>query len=287
MTDKNCADDRFQEAGPPEGFSNPADVYDPKLSKVIAEENKIRQLSGEAPYDPLEVGSPSPKEQGDTGGPRAGTAKNQKNAEGAFVLSLAEISALCRDTLDPQMVSGLLIQILVSHFRDPDSFFNQDLKELRWTEDPSTNKIRITTLTRWDPKGASQVPALVVSRGDTQFSRIAIGDSDAVGKSGEETFTRKVASTYKIICIGGTAAESELLAFEVTRFLTIFSPALRRRTPAFNIEVDQLSSLVQIEEMSNQLGVFVALHLEFPWTWGISEQGPILKSFTLKTPPTA
>lgn len=287
MTDPTCTDTRFEEAGPPEGFKDPADVYDKKLSKVITEENKLRQFSGEAPYDPLEVGSPAIKEQGDTGGPRAGTAKNEKNSSGAFVLSLAELSDLCRDTLDPQMVSGLLIQILVSHFRDPESFFNQDLREIRWTEDPTTNKIRITTLTRWDPKGASQVPALIVSRGDTQFSRIAIGDADAVARSGEETFTRKVTTTYKIICIGGTPAESELLAFEVTRFLTIFSPALRRRTPAFNIEVDQLSGLVQIEEMSNQLGVFVGLRLDFPWTWGMSEQGPILKSFTLKTPPTA
>lgn len=287
MTDSNCTDHRFEQAGPPVGFKDPAEVYDKDLGQVIADENKIRQLSGEAPYDPLEVGAPSPKEQGDTSGPRPGKAKNQKNSSGAFVLSLAEISDLCRDTMDPQMVSGLLIQILVSHFRDPDSFFNQDLRELRWDNDPSLNKIRITTLTRWDTKGASQVPALIVSRGDTQFSRIAIGDADTVAKSGEELFTRKVASTYKIICVGGTPAESELLAFEVTRFLTIFSPALRRRTPAFNIEVDQLSGLVQIEEMSNQLGVFVALRLDFPWTWGMSEQGPILKSFTLKTPPTA
>ena len=86
--------------------------------------------------------------------------------------------------------------------------------------------------------------------------------------------------------MGGTPAQTELLVFEVAQFFTIFSGVIRRRTPIYNIEVDGISPLVQIEEMSNKLGAFVTINLQFPWTWELEEQAPILKSFTLKTSAT-
>lgn len=290
MTDPNkCSDTRFEEAGPP-GFVDPAKVYDPDLSQVIKDENDINRLAGNELSDPLGVGVASPTEPGTGGGPVPGHGKHESEETEfgtAYVLSLKEITDLCNQALNPQMISGLLVQMLVSHFRDESAIFLDELKGYVWSNDVNTNKIRITTLSRWDAKLANQLPAIIVARDNMQFTRMTIGDSDTIsGSTGEEVFTRKVQCAYKIICLGGTPAESELLAFEVLQFITIFSPAFRRRTPIFNIEVDQLSGLVQIEEMSNKLGAFVTLHLEFPWTWGMNEQGPILKSFTLKTTAT-
>ena len=114
-----------------------------------------------------------------------------------------------------------------------------------WSEKSELNKIRITTLAKWGPREANQVPSIVISRGGLEFSRLAIGDADSTYAE-EELFTRKVKGTYTISCIGGTPAESELLGFEVCEFLTIFSPAFRRRTPIYNIEVDQISPLVHM-----------------------------------------
>lgn len=271
----------FEPAAPP-SYKDPSEVYDGELSKVIKNENDLAAISGDPKSDPLLIAVAGDKEGTYTGQPNPGTSKNERSADGTFVMNIAELSDLCIRGLSPQVMTGLMIQFLVSHFRDAESIINPDLRGLVWSENPKENKIRITTLAKWSVKDAGQVPAIVVSRGPMQFERIAIGDTDASYRE-ESLFTRKVKGGYTISCVGGTPAESELLGFEVSEFLTIFSPAFRRRTPIYNIEVDQISQLVQIEEMSNKLGVQVGLHVEYPWTWSLSEQAPLMKSFTLKT----
>lgn len=277
-SDKDCF---FQEAAPP-AYKDPSEVYDEGLGKVIKEENEVAELTNEPKVDPLGIAVDSPKDGTYTGIQNAGTGKAEKGEDGAFVLNINELSDLCRRGLSPQVVTGLMIQFLVSHFRDPNSIINPELRGLVWSEKSELNKIRITTLAKWSPKEANQTPAIIVSRGPLEFSRLAIGDADASYRE-EDLFTRQVKGTYTFSCVGGTPAESELLGFEVCEFLTIFSPAFRRRTPIYNIEVDQISQLVQIEEMSNKLGVQVGLHVEYPWTWALSAQAPLMKSFTLKT----
>lgn len=281
--EKPCVDTRFETAGPPEVCDPKLAILDEQLKAEISTENELAGFVDKDPTaDPL--GECPPKapnpEKMTTSGNKA-LPSQATGPEGPYVMSLTEITELCSRFPSPQTMTGIVLQLLIYHFSDPARIFLEELKTKIWTAEPKTNSLRITTNTRWSPKDADQVPAIIISREKMAMSRMVIGDAD-VKHGEEELFTRKVDSLYKIVVIGGTDAETELLGFEVNQFFTVFSPALRRRTPIYNLEVLEVSPLTAVEELGNRLAVSVILKLEYPWTWSLQEVAPILKSTTIK-----
>jgi len=281
--EKPCVDTRFEQAGPPEGCDPKLDIIDPKLKAEVSADNALAGfLDKDAVSDPL--GTCPPKEPSTEKSTTQGNKTLPSQAtqpDGPYVMSLTEITELCTRFPSPQTMTGIILQLLIYHFSDASRIFLDELKTKVWTATPKTNSLRITTNTRWSPKDADQVPAIIISREKMAMSRMVIGDAD-VKHGEEELFTRKVDSLYKIVIIGGTDAETELLGFEVNQFFTVFSPALRRRTPIYNLEVLEVSPLTAVEELGNRLAVSVILKLEYPWTWSLQEVAPILKSTTIK-----
>lgn len=280
----DCDDPRFEQAGPPEGYCDPADTQDVSLRQNILSDNELLVLQGLQPANPL-AGEPCPpKPENDLATIGVGTSNGSEEANGPYVVSLKEISELCKRQLNPQMLTGVILQLLVHHFSSESQFFNPEVSGLVWNKNSKLNKIRISSKAKWSPDDADLKPAIIVDRQAIKFNRIAIGDLDVNynKKSNEQFYTRLVQSSFRIYVVGQTPPETEILGFEVAQFFTTFSPAIKAITPIFDFQVDGISELVQIDEMNNNLGVVINLAVQYQWVWTMQEQAPILKAVTLK-----
>ena len=275
MTD---CDPRFEQASAPD-YCDPTEADSVEVRKDLLAQRSEDLLKNLVPSfgcsvvdKSLNGVTDSPKSYGST------------DPYGPFNVSIREVSDLCKRDTSPQIITGIILQMLVQHFRDPTNMHNPELSNISWSPDPSENKIRITSSTKWSPEDANYLPAIIVSRGDFRFARMAIGDRDVYDnkKSQDEVYTREVTGSHTITCLGGTPTETELLGFEVVQFLTIFSPILRRTTPIYDFQVDGMSKVDPIEEMSNKLGVRITISHKYPWVWAVQEQAPLLKAITLK-----
>lgn len=235
--------------------------------------------SGWKPEDDVPVVLPA-----GTGATESGASdatQGSVDANGFHQFTFREISILCNDIgLSPEMVEGIIAQLLVQHFSDPTGIIYPELQGYLWTADPVTRKIQILPVNKWEEVAAGKMPAVVYSDLGQTMQRLAIGDQFYVRPSGgyAEAFSRVCQGHHRIMCIGETDGSSNILASEVARWFTEFAPMIVRSLPFLDFEVIQRDPPKAFNALGGRIGVALTLKYSYIWAWELAPAGPPLKA---------
>ncbi len=196
--------------------------------------------------------------------------------------NLQDLRPLCAAGLSPSIVTGVIMQLLARHFASPGLIMTENLKQYVFTGDPATNKIRITTNTRFDPKSAGLFPALVIKRGGLKTDRKVMGDRLPVSQdeqdAGVSSYVRFHEGSHQVYVIAESDGEAEDLALECFDYLTFLSPVMVDLFPFHDFQVASIGPLGVLEAMGNQIGIQIQLDYVYEYAWSVQPIAPRLKT---------
>ena len=232
--------------------------------------------SGWKPEDDVPVPLPQPP-----GGAVVDPPQGAVDAGGFHQFTFRDLSILCDDIgLSPEMIEGIIAQLLVQHFSDPTGIIYDELRDYVWTPDPVTRKIQILPVNRWEEVAAGKMPAIVYADLGQSIQRLSIGDQFYVRASEgyAEAFSRVCQGSHRIMCIGETDGSTGILATEVSRWLAEFAPTIVRSLPFLDFEVVQREAPKAFNALGGRIGVALVLKYSYIWAWELAPAGPPLKA---------
>jgi hypothetical protein len=221
---------------------------------------------------PPVAGGQVPADDGTQGAP---------DANGVHQFSFQELSILCNDIgLSPEMIDGVLAQLLTQHFSDPSWVIYDELKGYVWTPDPTKRKIQILPVSKWEEIATGKMPALVYSDLGQNFERLVIGDDYYLDndRNYAQAYTRAVRGAHRIMCIGESDYSAALLATEVGRWLTEFAPVIVSKLPFHDFQIAQREAPRAFNALGGRIGVALVIQYTYIWAWELAPAGPPLKA---------
>lgn len=203
---------------------------------------------------------------------------------GAIVCDLRKLSEICNTVgLSPDMISGVLVQMLAQHFSCPEDIIIPELRGYVYDPDPAETRIWIQPLYTWNKTDAGKVPRIVYVDLDQQSKRITIGDQfyQHNTRLGAQGFVRSWSGSHRFMCIGHTDLEASLLARELAQFWTQFTPWIIANLPFHDFHVQSRSAPQQFDELGDRMGVALVVSYSYIWSWELVPDGPPLKAVTM------
>lgn len=197
------------------------------------------------------------------------------------------VSALCSIGMRPHVMTGFLKHVLMQHFVDPDNIqeilLRTRFKEVGgWKADESTG-IYIESVTRWRPELTEMRPALLVKRNEWKWDRVTIGGkAGSEYVEGAEHFHGFWQGSHTIFAIGNKAAEVELLAAEVGRFLVWASPTITEQMDLHRFIPVSVGGLAVVEESTKNYAVPITFAYVAEENWTLTPLAPRLQRFEFK-----
>lgn len=231
--------------------------------------------SGWKPSDDVTPDLPPPP-----GGPVVTPPTGDLDPDGYPVMTFEEVSLLCNDIgLSPEIVEGIIVQLLRQHFSDPANFIYTELSKYIWTADPQTRRLEIVEVNQWSEVGADKLPGIVYADLGSQNTRLAIGDSFYVDTlRGTESFARGVSGSHRLMCIADDNYVAGKLADEVQRWLMEFSPKIRDQLLFHDFQVTDRAQAQPFAQLGNRIGVALVVRYQYVLAWELAPAGPPLKS---------
>ncbi len=203
-----------------------------------------------------------------------------------------KVSALCSYGMRPHVMTGLLRQLLITHFADPNNIeeprLRQKLKETGgWLPDENglnNGGILIESITRWLPNEADNRPAILIKRNKWAWSRLSIGGGK-VGTNifeGSEQYAGLWEGSHTLYCLSLTGLEAELLTMEVVRFLQHFGPWIRDQMDLMRFIVAEVGGVGEVQEVVQGYAVPVTVAYVAEESWALQPAAPRLKRIVLK-----
>lgn len=201
------------------------------------------------------------------------------------------ISELCGYGMRPHVVTGVLRQLLIAHFADANNIEDPLLRQKfidsgAWQVDENglnDTGILIESITRWTPNSANKRPAVLIKRNSWQWQKLAIGDLTGHDYStGEKSYTGLWQGSHSLYCIAAWGLETELLATEVVRFLTHFSPWIREQMNFKRFMVTEVGGVGEVKEVVQGYAVPVTVSYVAEESWSLQPYAPRLKRIVLK-----
>lgn len=192
-----------------------------------------------------------------------------------------EISVLCDDIgLSPEMVEGVIAQLLTQHFSDPAWIIYPELRQFVWSPIPTQSKLPILPLNRWNELTDSNSPAIVYADLGQRPQRIAIGDQFAHSRlqPNRQSFARAYQGSHRLMCIGQNDFQAAMLATEIDRWLTEFSFQLLNRLPFHDFQIADRQPPQAFSALGDRVGVALSLSYSYIWSWETTPYGAPVKS---------
>lgn len=204
---------------------------------------------------------------------------------------ITRVSELCESGLRPHVVTGILRQLLISHFADPSNIVDTQLRNKfkesgPWKVDENglnDSGILIESITRWTPNSANKRPAILIKRNSWQWARLGIGDRDGINAyEGSSSYTGWWQGSHSLYCIAAWGLETELLATEVVRFLMHFSPWIREQLDFKKFGITEVGGIGEVQEVVQGFAVPVTVAYMAEESWTLQPAAPRLKRIVLK-----
>lgn len=201
------------------------------------------------------------------------------------------VSALCSYGMRPHVMTGLLRQLLLGHFSDPENIeeprVRRQLEELgAWK--PADNGLNaggilIESITRWQPATADKRPAILIKRNAWKWNRLGIGDRMSTNVyEGSTQHTGLWEGSHTLFCLAPSGAETEFLATEVIKFLHRFSPWIREQMNLFQFIVSEVGGVGEVQEVIQGYAVPVTVAYMAEESWTLQPYAPRLKRIVFK-----
>ena len=202
-----------------------------------------------------------------------------------------KVSALCSYGMRPHVMTGLLRQLLISHFADPNNIEEPKLrKKLEasggWLPDENglhDGGILIESITRWLPNESDNRPAILIKRNEWAWKRIGIGDQAGVNVyEGSHQYSGLWEGSHTLYCLSLTGLEAELLTMEVIRFLQHFGPWIRDQMNLMRFMISGVGGVSEVQEVVQGYAVPVTVAYVAEESWALQPAAPRLKRIVLK-----
>jgi hypothetical protein len=198
------------------------------------------------------------------------------------VQRIDKLSSLCSLGQSPQMLTGVIRQILLQHFADASQISNDHLREILerdgvWS--PGVNSgIYIESLARWRPELTEARPAILIKEGDWTWRRVGIGDlSGRDARSGQETFAGLWNGTHTIFAVGNEGAETQILAAEIAKLLVWYGPTITDQMNLHRWMVIKIGALAALKEATENYIAPVDVAYVAEEAWSLQVDAPRLK----------
>jgi hypothetical protein len=201
------------------------------------------------------------------------------------------VSSLCSYGMRPHVMTGLLRQLLIGHFSDPENI--DDGRVRRMVEElggwkPADNGLNQTgilveSITRWNPTNNDKRPAVLIKRNSWTWSRKSIGD-----KAGSNAYTGSTSyigfweGSHTLYCLAQHGAETEFLTAEVVKFLVTFSPLITDQMQLMRFFVSEVGGVGEVQEVVQGYAVPVTVSYVAEESWSLQPYAPRLKRIVFK-----
>lgn len=191
----------------------------------------------------------------------------------------------------PHVVTGLLRQLLITHFSDAENIEEPQLRQKfkddnTWKHDPNGDQdsgILIESITRWTPSSSNKRPSILIKRNSWQWQKIGIGDKAGVNlMEGSHSFTGLWQGSHTLYCLAAWGLETELLAMEVVKFLLHFSPWIREQMSFKKFYIAEVGGVGEVQEVVQGYAVPVTVAYVAEESWALQPAAPRLKRIVLK-----
>lgn len=202
-----------------------------------------------------------------------------------------KVSALCSYGMRPHVMTGVLRQLLMSHFADVENIeelrVRQQLETIKeWQPELnnlSSSGILIESITRWTPNTEDKRPAIIIKRNGWSWSKQVIGDRLASNLyTGQDSYFGFWQGSHTIYCMAGNGAETEFLATEVVKYLILFSPLIRQQLELHKFFISEVGGVGEVQEVVQGFAVPVTVTYVAEENWSIQPYVPRLKRIVFK-----
>lgn len=224
---------------------------------------------------------------------------------------MERISSLCSTGPLISVLTGAFVAILRDHFSNPNNLEFGGTTEFRevdgsgfgiaevpleqlqryiWKEDRRITNILIDPVWKYNREDIQRRPGLLVKRNQWTTQKVAIGDGHTIASGGNGRVegryqTRLIVGSHTVFCIGGSAAEAELLASEVFGHFMGFAQVVREELKLHSFEVQSIEAVSHFEEHNDKYVVPVVLGYTSAKAWRTDVVAPYLKAFTIDALP--
>lgn len=223
--------------------------------------------------------------------PNPPEVENQFPAGSAPENRVDRVSALCSYGMRPHVMTGLLRQLLVGHFSDPENI--EDGRVRRIVEElggwkPSENGLNqpgilVESITRWNPTNNDKRPGVLIKRNSWTWLRKGIGDkAGANAYTGSTSYTGFWEGSHTLYCLAQNGAETEFLAAEVVKFLVTFSPLIVDQMQLMRFLVSEVGGVGEVQEVVQGYAVPVTVSYVAEEAWSLQPYAPRLKRIVFK-----
>lgn len=192
------------------------------------------------------------------------------------------VSNLCARGWRPLMLTGLLRDLLVTHFQ-PRLIADADLRSFIWREDAAETKILIESVHRWRGELANFRPALLVKRNAYRNLRLGIGDRNGTDGRGMARYSTFWVGSHTVFCLHESGAGADILATEVQAELTEFAPEVRQKLGLKKWSPTEVGEIAQLEEARDTFVVPVTVGWAYEQNWTLELESPKLRRVSLTT----
>lgn len=199
---------------------------------------------------------------------------------GRHKLTPITASALCSMGWRPVMITGLIRDMLIRHFKQPMNVEEPDLRHLVWREDERTG-ILIESITRWRGDLVEKRPAIIVKPNGRQNLRLGIGDVAGVTGQGHVLHQTFWTGSHTLFCIHGSGASVDILATEVQRELTQFARSVIQYLNLYNWQVTEVGPVAEVEEARESFVIPITLGWAYGEQWQVELESLKLRKIPL------
>ncbi len=192
------------------------------------------------------------------------------------------ISNLCTKGWRPIMLTGLLRDLLVTHFQ-PRLIEDADLRDLIWREDAAETKILIESVYRWRGDLTGFRPAILLKRNAYRNYRLGIGDRIGADGRGMVSYSTFWVGSHTVFCLHESGAGVEILSTEVQRELTEFAPEVRKALGLKKWSVTEVGDIAEVEEARESFVVPITVGWAYEQNWTLEQESPKLRRIALNT----
>jgi hypothetical protein len=201
------------------------------------------------------------------------------------------VSSLCSYGMRPHVMTGLLRQLIIGHFSDPDNIEEPRIRRHIQTlgawkpTDTGDNSggILVESITRWAPNTADKRPAVLIKRNGWKWQRQGIGDIISQNDyTGAVSYAGLWEGSHTLYCLAQNGAETEFLATEVIKFLVMFSPLIREQMDLFRFYLAEVGGIGEIQEVVQGYAVPVTVAYVAEEAWTLQPYAPRLKRIVFK-----
>lgn len=188
------------------------------------------------------------------------------------------IPYMCARRWEPWLITGFLQQMLQDHFQTL-NIEHEALKDCVWKQELDTG-IVIAGYYKWFGELAEKRPAVVIKRNAYQLMPLGISTKAGSAFEGGLTYHSTFwVGSHTLFCLASRLLTADILAAEVQRELTEFSPAMVQPNTLglFRAGVTEVGEAIELEEARQSYAVPVTFGWCIEHAWQLRNEGPPLR----------